>query len=163
MTAAFDSWRIAGDALRANWFRAVLTALGVVIGVGSLVAVSAVSAGAQAGVAESIRRLGANVVIVDGEIVSIGTKQSPTDRVITAGDVAAIAKLPMISAVAPHQDIEGLVVSAGRNKASTYLVGMTPAFATIHNRGVAYGRPISDSDIRYGRSIALVGPAVRQK
>ncbi|MGI8808870.1 MAG: ABC transporter permease [Acidimicrobiales bacterium] len=116
MTAALDSWRVAADALRANWFRAVLTALGVVIGVGSLVAVSAVSAGAQAGVAESIRRLGANVVIVDGEIISIGTRQSPTDRVITPADVAAIAKLPMIAAVAPHQDIEGLVVSAAATR-----------------------------------------------
>jgi len=163
VTAAFDSWRIAGDALRANWFRALLTALGVVIGVGSLVAVSAVSAGAQAGVAESIRRLGANVVIVDGEIISIGTKVSPTDRVITAADVADIAKLPVIAAVAPHQDIEGLVVSSGRNKASTYLVGMTPAYAAIHNRGVSAGRPISEADISYGRSIALVGPSVRKR
>ena len=163
MSAALDSLRIAGDALRANWFRAVLTALGVVIGVGSLVAVSAVSAGAQAGVAESIRLLGANVVIVDGEIISIGTKQSPTDRVITAADVADIDKLPVITAVAPHQDIEGLVVSSGRNKASTYLVGMTPAYADIHNRGVSEGRPISEADISYGRSIALIGPTLQKR
>ena len=47
VTAAREYWRIALAALRANWFRAVLTALGVVIGVASLIAVTAVSAGAS--------------------------------------------------------------------------------------------------------------------
>ncbi|MGI8808871.1 MAG: ABC transporter permease [Acidimicrobiales bacterium] len=40
---------------------------------------------------------------------------------------------------------------------------MTPAFADVHNRGVAEGRPISDSDIRHGRSVALVGPGTSRK
>ena len=125
MTGGVEQWRIALGALRANLFRSLLTALGIIIGVGSLVAVSAVSAGARAGVADSIRRLGANVVIVDGEIISIGTRQTPTDRVMTAADAAAVGRLPMIGAVAPHQDVEGIVVSSGPKKASTWLVGRT--------------------------------------
>ncbi|MDQ2909416.1 MAG: ABC transporter permease [Actinomycetota bacterium] len=157
MTSVLENWRIALDALRTNWFRAVLTALGVVIGVGSLVAVSAVSAGAQAGVAKSIRMLGANVVIVDGEFISIGTVQTATDRTITPADVAGIAKLPMVTAVAPHLDIEGLVVSAGRYKTNTWLVGMTPSYAAIHNRTVLRGRQISASDVSFGRSVVLLG------
>ena len=85
MTAAREYWRIALWALRVNWFRAALTALGVVIGVASLVAVTAVSDGARAEVAESIRRLGANVVEVDGEIVGVGTRQTARDRTLTPG------------------------------------------------------------------------------
>ena len=65
MTTLLEHWRIALGSIRANWFRALLTALGVVIGVASLIAVTAVSAGAQSDVANSIRRLGANVVISD--------------------------------------------------------------------------------------------------
>ncbi len=99
MSAMFENWRIALGALRANWFRAILTALGVVIGVASLIAVTAVSAGAQKQVADSIRRLGANVVLVDGEFITIGTGQSASERTITPDDVAAIAKLPMVTAV----------------------------------------------------------------
>ena len=75
-----EQWRIALGALRANWFRAALTALGVVIGVASLVGVTAVSAGAQSEVRDSIRRLGGNVVKVDGEFITIGTSQSATDE-----------------------------------------------------------------------------------
>ena len=111
MTMLAEHWRIALGALRANWFRAFLTALGIVIGVASLIAVTAVSAGAQSEVSNSIRRLGGNVIKVDGEFISVGTRQTATDRTITPEDVAAIAKLPMVTAVAPHQDIESLVVS----------------------------------------------------
>src|SRR4030088_3457850 len=112
MSAMAENVRLALGALRANWFRAMLTALGIVIGVASLIAVSAVSAGAQAGVAQNIRLLGANLVIVDGEFISVGTRQTATDRVLTPEDLAAIEKLPSVLAAAPHQDIEGTVITA---------------------------------------------------
>jgi putative ABC transport system permease protein len=161
--AAIENVRLALGALRANWFRAVLTALGIVIGVGSLVAVSAVSAGAQAGVAQSIRLLGANLVSVDGEFISVGTVQTATDRVMTPGNLAAIEKLQSVSAAAPHQDIEGTVISAGRYKTNTTVIGMTPVYTDIHNRGVSRGRSITNSDIGFGRSVALLGPLPARK
>jgi putative ABC transport system permease protein len=152
--------RIALGALRANWFRAVLTALGVVIGVASLVAVTAVSAGAEREVTDSIRRLGANVVLVDGEFISIGTGQSATERTITPADVAAIAQLPMVTAVAPHQDIESLTVSAGRNRTTTRLFGITPTYSDIYNQTVQQGRLISGTDVDFGRSVMVLGTDV---
>jgi putative ABC transport system permease protein len=163
MSAMAENVRLALGALRANWFRAMLTALGIVIGVGSLIAVSAVSAGAQADVARSIRLLGANLVSVDGEFISVGTRQTATDRVMTPLDLAAIGKLPSVSAVAPHQDIEGTVISAGRYKTNTTVIGMTPIYTAIHNRGVTRGRTITRSDVEFGRSVALVGPIPARK
>jgi putative ABC transport system permease protein len=157
VTTFFEHWRIALGALRANWFRALLTALGVVIGVASLVAVAAVSAGAQKEVQDSIRRLGANVVLVDGELISIGTGQSATERTIAPADVAAISQLPMVTAVAPHQDIESLTVSAGRNQTTTRLFGITPTYADIYNQTVQQGRLISAADVDFGRSVMVLG------
>jgi putative ABC transport system permease protein len=157
LTNALEHWRIALGALRANWFRAILTALGVVIGVASLIAVTAVSAGAQADVAKSIRRLGANVVVADGEFISVGTRQSATDRTITPEDVAEIGQLPMISAVAPHQDIESITVSAGRFKTNTWVAGVTASYQAVHNQRAIRGRLISETDESFGRSVALVG------
>jgi putative ABC transport system permease protein len=157
MTATREYWRIALGALRANWFRAVLTALGVVIGVASLITVTAVSDGASAQISASIQRLGANVVEVDGEFISVGSRQSATDRVITPGDVAEIAKLPMISLVAPHQDIESQVISAGRFRTNTWLVGMTPAYSSVYNQRVARGRGITAADVSFGREVMLMG------
>jgi putative ABC transport system permease protein len=152
-----QNWGIALGALRANWFRAVLTALGVVIGVASLIAVAAVSAGAQKEVADSIRRLGANVVLVDGEFINIGAGQSASERTITPADVGAIANLPMVTGVAPHQDMEGLNVSAGRFQTTTRLFGITPAYADIYNQTVQEGRLISRTDMAFGRSVMVIG------
>jgi putative ABC transport system permease protein len=158
-----EQWRIALGALRANWFRAALTALGVVIGVASLVGVTAVSAGAQSEVRDSIRRLGGNVVKVDGEFITIGTSQSATDRTITPQDVAAIGRLPMVTAVAAHQDVESIVVSAGRNQANTWLVGVTPSYAHIQNQHAISGRLISAADASFGRSVMLIGQVAAAK
>ncbi len=163
MTALIEQVRIALAALRANWFRAMLTALGVVIGVASLVTVTAVSAGAQKEVADSIRRLGANVVLVDGEFITIGTGESASERTITTGDVAAISKLSTVDSVAPHQDIESLSISAGRNNGTTRLYGVTPAYADIYNQAAGRGRLLSAADVDFGRSVIVLGtvPAAR--
>src|SRR5207237_963153 len=105
MSTTLENFQLAFAALRANWLRAVLTALGIVIGVGSLIAVTAVSAGAQKQVAESIRRLGSNVVLVDGEFITIGTSQTATDRTITSQDVGASTHLPTGTEIAPQHDL----------------------------------------------------------
>ena len=158
-----EHWRIALGALQANWFRALLTALGVVIGVASLIAVTAVSAGAQTEVANSIRKLGGNVVKIDGEFISVGTTQTATDRTITPEDVAGVAKLPSVTKVAPHQDIESLVVSAGRNKTNTWLVGLTPAYADVQNQQPRTGRLVSATDVSFGRSVMVLGLVSAEK
>jgi len=163
MTALGESWRIALGALRANWFRAVLTTLGVVIGVASLVAVRAVSAGAQQEVADSIRRLGANVVVVDGEFITVGTRQSATDRTMTPEDIAAIAKLPTVTAVAPNQEMESLTISAGRYTATTLLFGITPMYHDIYNQAAGAGRLITEADVSFGRNVIVLGLVQRRK
>ena len=163
MRALLEQVRIALAALRANWFRAALTALGVVIGVASLVAVTAVSAGAQQEVGDSIRRLGSNVILVDGELITIGTQSTTSDRTITPQDVAAIAKLATVTAVAPQQDIEGLTVSAGRNAITTRLFGITPSYEGIYNQSAGRGRLLSPSDTGFGRSVMVLGLIPRQR
>lgn len=163
MTTMLEHWRIALGALQANWFRALLTALGVVIGVASLIAVTAVSAGAQTEVANSIRKLGGNVVKIDGEFISIGTTQTATDRTITPEDVAGVAKLPSVTKVAPHQDIESLIVSSGRNKTNTWLVGLTPSYSNVQNQQARTGRLISATDVSFGRSVMVLGLVPAEK
>jgi putative ABC transport system permease protein len=163
VTALLEQVRIALAALRANWFRGALTALGVVIGVTSLVTVTAVSAGAQKEVGDSIRRLGSNVILVDGEQITIGTQLTASDRTITPQDVAAIAKLPMVSAIAPHQDIEGLTVSSGRNTTTTRLFGITPSYEDIYNQSAGRGRLLSRADVGFGRSVMVLGLVPRQR
>jgi putative ABC transport system permease protein len=149
--------RIAISSLRAHSFRATLTALGVIIGVASLITVSAVSAGARKEVADAINRLGGNVIKVDGEFISIGSRQSASDRTITPEDVQALADLPMVTMAAPHQSIESIVVSSGRNQANTWLEGITSAYSKVQNQQPAAGRLLTDADVSFGRHVMVVG------
>jgi ABC-type antimicrobial peptide transport system permease subunit len=155
--------RIALRALHANWFRGVLTALGIVIGVASMIIVNAVSAGAAKQVTDSIRRLGANVVLVDREFINIGRGQSSTERTITAQDAASIAQLPRVTAVAPSQDMESLSVSAGRYRTTTILIGITATYSDLYNQSARRGRLITGADVSYGRSVMVLGEVTEHK
>ncbi len=157
MSRLGENVRIALRSLRSNWFRGVLTALGVVVGVASVISVNAVSAGAAQQVSESIRRLGANVVLVDGEFINVGTGQSATDRTITPADVAAIAALPVVTAAAPVQDMESLTISAGRFQTTTYLLGVTGDYAGIYHQSASRGRLLTAADVTAGRSVVVLG------
>ena len=158
MTTLFEQWRIAAAALRANWFRAVLTALGVVIGVASLIAVTAVSRGAEKDVADSIRRARRERRhrrrrVRDRGLAPVGVRAHAHPA-----DVEAIADLPMVAAVAPHQDMESLTISAGRNRTVVrMLVGITPTYDEIYNQQAAAGRLITETDASFGRSVMVLG------
>ncbi len=149
---------LALQALRANWLRGLLTALGVIIGVASLVALTAISSGARRDVAANLQRLGPNIILLDGEFTILpGGQQSATDRTITQADLDAVAQLPAVTAVAPRQTVEGLALSSGRIQASPFVTGITPLFERIHNYVPARGRLLSAADDRAGREVMLVG------
>ena len=145
-------------ALRTNWLRGVLTTLGVVIGVASLVALTAISAGARAGVEDDLDRLGPNIIILDGEfVIQPDGTESETDRTLTQADLDAVAALPGVTAVAPRQNVEGLVVSAGRVQASPVVSGITPLYQRLHNYTAAQGRLLSVEDGQLGRQVLVLG------
>jgi putative ABC transport system permease protein len=153
------SLHLALQALRANWMRSLLTALGVIIGVAALVALTAISTGARHSVAAQLQRLGPNIVLLDGEFVPLPSgEQSATDRTLTPGDLAAVADLPSVIAVAPRQTVEGMIISAGRTQTSPFLTGLTPLYERIHNYAAAEGRLLNAADNRYGREVMVLGP-----
>ena len=98
------SVRIAVRALRANKLRSVLTMLGIIIGVGAVITMVAVGAGAQARVAEEIQSLGSNLIIVlAGTVTSGGVRLGTGSKVsITEDDAWAIQReIPSVEVAAP--------------------------------------------------------------
>jgi putative ABC transport system permease protein len=156
--SGLEQLRLALQSLRANWMRGLLTTLGVIIGVASLVALNAVSAGARQGVEADLQRLGPNIVLLDGEFVTLpdGT-QSATDRTLTPADLAAVRQVPQVVAVAPHQTAEGLGISSGRVSTSPFVSGITPVFQRIHNYTPAQGRLLTAADDRSGSEVIVLG------
>jgi putative ABC transport system permease protein len=153
----------AWHAMGANRLRAFLTMLGMMIGVAAVIMMLAIGQGAQFMVDQSIASMGSNLfIILSGSTTSgglrLGTGATPT---LTTSDADAIADLPSIAAVAPVAPGTGQIVY-GSNNWSTAVAGSTPSILVVRDWPVAEGYPFTDSDVRAGTRVALLGHTVVQ-
>ncbi len=159
------SARIAVRALRVNKLRSVLTMLGIIIGVGSVITMVGVGAGAQARVAEEIRSLGSNLIIVlAGTVTSGGVRLGTGSKVsITEDDAWAIQReVPSVEVAAPSvqgKAQDGQVVFGNLNW-TTLVQGVTPEFFVAREWQVAAGKPFTEDDGETATKVALLGQTV---
>jgi len=161
-TSGWASAGIAVRALRVNKLRSALTMLGIVIGVGAVITMVAVGAGAQARVAEQIQSLGSNMIIVlSGSILSGGARMgSGSQLTITEDDAWAIQReIPAVAAAAPTSRGGAQVVYGNLNWA-TGIQGVTLEFFTAREWDVADGRLFSQEEVEGAGKVALVGLTV---
>ena len=155
----FQTLRIALRSLRVNKLRTALTMLGIMIGVGAVIAMVSVGTGAQARVAEQIQSLGSNLIIVlPGSRNSAGLRLGQGSQVtITEDDSAAIAReIPVVQAVAPSSRGNAQVVYGNLNW-STNITGVTADYFETRDWGIISGRPILREDTDGATKIALLG------
>jgi putative ABC transport system permease protein len=151
--------RIALRSLRVNKMRTALTMLGIMIGVGAVIAMVSVGAGAQARVAEQIQSLGSNLIIVlPGSRNTGGLRLGQGSQVtITEDDAVAIARdVPVVQAVAPASRGTAQVVYGNLNW-STSINGVTQDFFEARDWPLEAGRPILREDVDGATKVALVG------
>ncbi len=154
--------RIALRALRVNKMRSALTMLGIIIGVGAVIAMLAVGTGASRQISQQISSMGSNLIIImPGSSTSgglrVGMGSQPT---LTMGDAEAIMKeCPAVSEVAPVLNGSAQVVFGNTNW-STVIWGTSPGMLTVRDWTLAAGRPFTDEDVRSATKVALVGQTV---
>ena len=151
----------AWHAMGANRLRTFLTMLGMMIGVAAVIMMLAIGQGAQVAVQQSIASMGSNLFIVlAGSTTSgglrLGSGATPT---LTTADAEAIAELPSISAVAPLSSGTAQIVY-GANNWSTVVAGSTPNYLVVREWAVESGYAFTDSDVRGGTRVALLGRTV---
>jgi putative ABC transport system permease protein len=154
--------QMAAAALQTNRVRTALTALGVIIGVGAVVTMMAIGAGAQARVAEQIRSLGSNLIIVlSGSITSGGVRLgSGSQLTITEDDARAIQRdVPSVGAAAPTMR-GGVQVVFGNSNWSTALQGVTPEYFQARDWDVASGRALTQDDVDAAGKVVVLGQTV---
>ena len=147
------------DLLRVNKLRSALTMLGIIIGVGAVITMVAVGAGAQARVAEQIQSLGSNLIIVlSGSVTAGGVRMgTSSQQTITEDDSAAIAReIPAVQVSAPSVRGNAQIVFGNLNWA-TGVQGVTPDYFEARDWAVIDGRPISPEDNDGAGKVALVG------
>jgi putative ABC transport system permease protein len=143
------------ESLNANKLRSGLTILGIVIGVGAVIAMLAVGHGAEATITGSISGIGTNLLFV----TSGGSEEIRNPKPLTMSDAVAMAdpfSAPSVVAVAPA--IQGsAVLTANGKKFNASVTGSTPAYMSMRNYTLLEGDFFSEED-RLGRaSVVLIG------
>jgi putative ABC transport system permease protein len=162
MTRLLASLRIALRALMVNKMRSALTMLGIIIGVGAVVAMIAVGSGAKQRIAEQIASMGSNLLIVlSGSSTSGGLRfGSGTVPTLNVDDAKAIlTEIPSVKYVAPTLGGVAQVVFGNQNW-STVINGTTPEALEIRDWPLSSGRPFIQQDIDGATKVCLLGKTV---
>lgn len=165
MTLAQHVWT-AFVALRLNLVRSILTTLGVIIGVASLIIMVSIGAGAQSAIDRQIASLGTNMLQIQsgpanlggGRRDAVGTGQALTER-----DIRLLKdQVPSIVAIAGQVSSNAPLVYGASNW-TTQVQGVGADFLTIRDWALAAGRDFEPSDMTVGAKVAIVGQTVMRE
>ena len=160
------TWRTALGALRRNKMRSGLSALGVIIAVAAVIAMTEIGEGSKAVVRKGIASMGANTVMVFSGSTSTGgvSQGTSTSVTLTPDDAAEIARqCPAVSAVAPVVRARSQVVYGNRNCVPDQISGSTPAYLVVRDwQDMAAGEMFTDLDVRNGNRVCVLGTTVRR-
>jgi putative ABC transport system permease protein len=162
MITLSSTFRISFRALRVNKMRSALTMLGIVIGVGAVIAMLSVGTGASRKIAEQISSMGSNLImILSGATTAGGVRMgSGTQPTLTMADVEAIKKeCPAVEEAAPVLNGVAQIVYGNQNW-STGVIGTTPGMLIVRDWPLLYGRPFSQQDIKSAAKVCLIGQTV---
>ncbi len=160
-----DTFQETYSSLASNKVRTSLTMLGIIIGVGSVIAMIAIGQGSQSSIAASIQSIGSNLIIIQP-----GTQRGPGFQ-ISAGrgsakslklsDANAIAQqVTNVKAVAP--EVSGRYQIAAKSlNTNTTVDGVTPSYPMVRNVQIDTGSFITDQNITDGSKVAVLGPTAR--
>jgi putative ABC transport system permease protein len=156
------TFRLAFRALEVNKLRAALTVLGIIIGVGAVIALVSVGQGAQKQITDNLQGLGTNLLFVRPGSSQTGVVRQNLQTVgsLTSSDAAAMAApgaVAGIVAVAPVRTIIGQLVVDQQNW-STRIVGVTPAYAQVRNFQIGSGDFLDQKQIEAESRVVVLGP-----
>ena len=157
-----ESFQMALTSLYANKMRSLLTMLGIIIGVGAVIALVSVGMGVRSNVTSSIASLGSNMLIVSPGSSNRGGVRGAAGSMQTLkyDDAKAIKdKIKNIDYVSPSVSSSYQIVY-GNNNWNTSVQGVTPEFMSIRSLTIGYGSFISNDDMNKRNRVAVIGTTV---
>ena len=150
--------------LRSNILRSILTSLGIIIGVSSVITMISIGSGARIEVEQQIERFGSNNLIVRSQSssnrgVSMGANSVNT---LTLKDMEALKEeLPAIKAIAPRVSLSTQIVANGNNWLAT-VTGTTNDYFDLGNWKFENGRSFEEEELNSGSRVAIIGKTVQK-
>ena len=148
---------VALDSIRAHTLRAVLTMLGIIIGITAVLVTVGIGSGAAASITDRIESSGSNLLTI-----SAGMRGSSSGATLTMADAGVLADtelFPNVVNVAPQYSGNSTVV-AGATGGSYQVAGTTPAYPRIRNLEVAAGGFFTDAQVEENAMVAVLGDTV---
>ena len=160
-TQFLNSVTMAFQSLASNKVRAVLTMLGIIIGVGAVITMTAIGQGASQAVASQINAMGTNVLLIFPGATNLGGISSGAGGSVhlTEDDANALKKSTWLSAIAPIVST-GVQAIAGNSNWATRVTGTTPDYVTVRNWPIVSGSNFTDADARTGTKVCIIGKTV---
>jgi putative ABC transport system permease protein len=162
----FDALRVAFRAIAANGLRSLLTVLGMVIGVGSVIVLIAVGQGAQKGVQDQIRGLGKDLIFVQPAAPSgrenggaRGAAGGGTTLTTADADALSQAGILGLQGVAPQISAVVQVITSNGNQQVT-VIGTTPTYPEVRGVKLAEGDFITDDDVARKTNTVVLGAEI---
>jgi len=160
-----ESLRIALRALTSNKMRALLTMLGIIIGVGAVIALTSVGEGVESFVTGQFQGLGSNLIFVVPGSLEQTSERQPRPANLTYKDALAIADpllIQDVQAVVPETSRTQLVVH-GKKETYTTISGVTPEYQVVRNFFVEEGEFVTDETMNSRSRVAVLGRAVAER
>ncbi len=150
--------RIAWDAILKNKVRSFLTMLGIIIGVGAVIIMVAISAGTEATISEQITSLGSNLLFVQSSFGRGGPPGQGQSGGLVFDDAAAIADgVPGVKAVIVEQQASETIKYNGTTLENVTILGSTADLPSVRDMTIAEGRYFNDTDINRKQKVAVLG------
>jgi len=182
MTRIFFHLRLALEGINANKLRSFLTALGIVFGVGAVIAMLAIGTGAKQAILEQMKLIGANNIIIKSVIPSedgeentkanqsasgnnnSGNKDKlPWSPGLTLADLEGIANVtPTVEKISPEILVPVSIIQSGRLEKSR-CVGVTNTFFELNQLRVEKGALFSQGQIEAGKPVCIVGKNIQTR
>lgn len=159
--------RTALGALRRNKLRSALTALGIIIGVGAVIAMTEIGQGSKTAIQKNIASMGANRILVQAAAVNTGGVSQGIGSAVslTPRDVEELVRqCPAVANAAPIVGSRSLVIRGRLNWIPDRLTGTTPVYLEVRNwEELAEGESFTDVDVRTANAVCLLGQTVRRE
>jgi putative ABC transport system permease protein len=150
----------------AHKFRSLLTMLGIILGVSSLVAMSALVAGMEKGARESLIAIGGlQKVRIEAQSLPVEQRHLSDESVgITINDVKALAhNAPLVTTMSPEMRLSATLSANGKRFRPWYVSGVWPVALEMSEHVIAHGRMFNELDDEMARSVCVIGTATRDE
>lgn len=154
--------RIALKALQRNKLRAFLTMLGIIIGVGSVIAMVAIGQGSKQSIHDQLSNMGTNMITVQpASNLNGGVKIAGTSfQTLTAKDITALkANAQYITEISPSVSSKGQAINGALNWPTT-MSGVAPEYLDIRKLSLKDGIAFTDNDVKTSAKVCLIGQTV---